>query len=803
MQAALRWLPRRRRSLSDALAAADLRPVQQRRATPLVWRAAALAWLLCVAVLAAHQWQFWRAGRLDTDVLALLPQAEQAPEVARASRLLAERVSRQIVVLVGAPDWPAARQAAQQWREALAGSGVPLHPATDGTAASADSLLAFYQPWRDRLLTPAQREHLHSAGGAALVQSALALLHQPGGAGRLQQWTADPLGLWPDWLAARGGQSRARPRDGELWVAGEDREWVLLSYRIAGSPFSMNGDALYGPALQAALRAAQQGVPEARMLAAGLPLHAEAAAVQASREVGTIGWGSLAAVLLLAWLAFRALTPIALTALSLVIGVAAATSVTAWVFGEVHLLTLVFGASLVGVAEDYGIHYFAARQGRPWAAPRPLLHSLLPGLLLALATSVLAYLALGLAPFPGLRQMAVFSASGLVGAFLTVLCWFPLLDRGPVRSSRFSAAISGGLARWPRAALSRKLWLAAAAGALFCGAGLWQLKASDDLRNWQSSPPDILRAQAQLGRLLGVPSVAQFYLVRGDSPQQVLEREEALKRRLDPWVARGGLGGYAAVSDWLPSLRQQEADAQLTARAESRVLAGVNAALGEALVRPAVHSLPLTPEQWLAQPAFAAAQGLWLGESGGQWRTVVMLHGLHDPALVPGLATLAQGLDGVRWVDKAAEVSSLLGRYRWAMAALLLAGHVAVFAALWARYRGAAWRAWVPTAAASLLTLACLGWLGEPFQLANVLALLLLLGIGVDYGIFLMEHAGDGAAWLAVVLGAASTWLAFGLLALSATPALHAFGLTLLLGIALVWAASPWLRPAARAEVPQ
>jgi len=43
------------------------------------------------------------------------------------------------------------------------------------------------------------------------------------------------------------------------------------------------------------------------------------------------------------------------------------------------------------------------------------------------------------------------------------------------------------------------------------------------------------------------------------------------------------------------------------------------------------------------------------------------------------------------------------------------------------------------------------------------------------------------------VLGFA-LWLAFGLLALSSTPALHAFGLTLLVGIALVWAASAWLR---------
>ncbi|MCW8225660.1 hypothetical protein D8B32_23220, partial [Verminephrobacter eiseniae] len=73
---------------------------------------------------------------------------------------------------------------------------------------------------------------------------------------------------------------------------------------------------------------------------------------------------------------------------------------------------------------------------------------------------------------------------------------------------------------------------------------------------------------------------------------------------------------------------------------------------------------------------------------------------------------------------------------------------------------------------------------------------MLLLGMGVDYGIFLLEHQAkeQGHAWLAVLLGALSTGLSFGLLALSSTPALHAFGLTLLLGLALVCLLAPLFR---------
>jgi predicted exporter len=775
--------------LNEALAA--VRPLTTARSGGVL----ALTWLLVVLAIALHQWHFWHQGRLDTDVLALLPEDEQAPEVAQATRVLAERASRQVVVMVGAHEWQQARRAAAAWRGALQQAGAPLQALPAPDAAGLSVALDFYRPWRDRLLTPAQRQRLEGAAPASLVPAALAALYQPGAGLRLSDWAADPLGLWPAWWQARAGETRARPRDGELSVSADGTEWVVMPFETTGAAFALDGNARHGDALRAAANAARGAVPGAQVLAAGIPLHAEAAAVQANREINTIGWGSLAAVLLLVWLAFRSLRPMLLVGLSLLVGTAAALSVTAAVFGSVHLITLVFGASLVGVAEDYGIHWFASRQGQPGVAPRSLMRQLLPGLALALATSVLAYLALGLAPFPGLRQMALFSASGLVAAFLTVLCWFPWLDRSRVPLTRFSSWLGGTLARWPRLGLSRRhAGLYAAVGAA-CVAGLWLLKTNDDVRQLQASPAALVQGQRDVGRLLGETGPVQFYLVRGSSAEQVLAREELLKNRLEPLVAEGALLGWRAVSDWVPSLERQQADAALTARAETQVLAGVNAALGENLQRPAFSAAGLTPERWLADPVSAPLRPVWLGEaSPGMHASVVMLRGLHGSAQLPRLAAAAQGLEGVRWVDKTSDISSLLGRYRVSMGWLLLLGHAAVLLALAWRYGRSAWRAWLPTVIASIVTLAALGALQQPLQLFNVLALALLLGVGVDYGVFLLEHRGDGAAWVAVALGAASTWLAFGLLALSATPALRAFGLTLLIGLALVGVLAPALR---------
>jgi len=163
---------------------------------------------------------------------------------------------------------------------------------------------------------------------------------------------------------------------------------------------------------------------------------------------------------------------------------------------------------------------------------------------------------------------------------------------------------------------------------------------------------------------------------------------------------------------------------------------------------------------------------------------------------LPLLQHAGSGLDGVQWVDKVGEISSVLGRYRKYMGWVVLLSYFAVYGLLYPRYRSRTWRVLAPTALASMATLALLGMAGQNLQLFHVLALMLLLGVGVDYGIFLHEHPSrrDAIAWLAVGLSALSTLLSFGLLSLSKTPALQAFGLTMLIGTITVWLIVPCFR---------
>ena len=763
----------------------------------------AAAWGLAVLALAVGLWQFLRAPALDTDVLALLPTEQRDARIAQAAEAVAGQGTGELLFLLRSSDAAAARQAAAVLRGVLHERHLPLEELV--AALPAAGALDVLRPWQRGLVAEALREPLRSRPAEDWAEAALARLYSPlafaPGPGVLE----DPLGLASAWWQARArGLSFTQGEWQRSFADGS--EAVLLRFRHAGGAFRVDGGSpLAGAVAEARERiAALDGAPVA-LLAAGVPLIAEAAAAQAAAEMNTIGLGSLLAVVLLVALCFRSPLPVLLVGSSLLVGVGAALVVTGWVFGEVHVLTLVFGASLVGVAEDYGIHYFAARQGDPARPGIAQLDHLLPGLLLALATSVLAYAAIGLAPFPGLRQMALFSAVGLLAAFLTVACWFPLWPKRAPAPSGLSRRVSQSLAAWPRLGgggwASRRFAPALLLGTLAIAiAGLLQLRADDQLRALQGVPAGMLEEQQALARLLDLPSPAQFFLVEATDTEALLQREEALIEGLRRLRHEGLLSGWQALAEAVPSAQRQREDREVVAALESAVRQRLGEALGQPLPAPAADAADgpeaaLGLHDWLASPLSQAERPLWLGEQEGRVASLVRVSGI-GPESLPALAALAG--EGVRWVDRSAEYSELLARYRVQIQGWLALGVAGVALLLWLRFGRRAWRALLPTLLAGALALGVQGLLGEPLQLFNVLALMLLLGVGIDYGIFLLEHQDDGASWLAVSLGAASTLLAFGLLALSQTPALHGFGLTMLVGVGAVWALSPLFRPPPR-----
>jgi len=754
----------------------------------------AWVWGVIVSLLLAHNAYLLVSERLvpDTDILALLPVQERDPVLQQAVTQVVASTQQRLIVLVGADDWAQASRAADAYRAVLIPHAELLR--LDERANQWQKDLMLFRQHRLILLSPGDEIALRREPESYWIDSALSKLYSPFGA-KPAAWQDDPFGLFNAWMQARVGETPVRPRAGRLFVGDGRRQYVVMPFTLAAPAFSLSAQDALMPLLERARQAARAATPQAEILAAGVILYAAAAGAQAQREVSIIGAGSMLGIAALIWLTFRSLKPILWIMLSIGVGCLGALSLCWLLFERIHLLTLVFGASLIGGAQDYGSYFLCNRltaEGQSLDS-RQLLRRLLPALVLALVTTVVGYLALALTPFPGLRQMAVFSALGLIFAWLTVVFWFPALVGSVVMKSGPAVRwLSGSSWRWPSLRGPRPiLWaMGLLAVAVF---GLSRLGVRDDIRLLQNAPRDLLDDQLKLSRLLAVPAPAQFYLLRGPTAEDLLQREEALTERLDALVEKEIISGYLAMSNWVPSLRTQAARHSLI----EKKLLNENGALvtlarrigaddqwvGSTRDRLRASAAPLTPSEFLETSAGESARHLWLGQVDGGYASIVALRGVGE-ANLPLLRRAGSGLDGAQWVDTVEEISSVLGRYRKYMGWVIVLSYFAVYVLLYSRYGRAAWRVLAPIALASVATLAWLGLAGQGLQLFHVLALMLLLGVGVDYGIFFQDHPGrsDPVGWLAVALSALSTLLSFGLLSLSKTPALQAFGLTILIG---------------------
>ncbi|MGZ5819728.1 MAG: MMPL family transporter, partial [Burkholderiaceae bacterium] len=460
----------------------------------------AIIWALVVGILLAHNAYLWAAKKIvpDTNILALLPVQERDPVLQESFTHMVDSAQQRLIVLVGADDWEQAGRAADAYSAVLKPHADLLKFSDAASDQSQTDWLKLFQQHRFALVSEQDDLALRAPASVqskqAWIDTALSKLYSPFAGPKLGSFQDDPFGLFSGWVQARAQETPVRPRDGRLYVADGQRQYVVLPITLQVPAFAMNAQETVMPLLKQARQAALQAVPKSEVIAAGAILHAAAAGGQATREVSTIGIGSLIGIVLLMWFTFHSIKPIALILLSIGIGCVGALSISWLLFDRIHLLTLVFGASLIGVAQDYGIYFLCNRLGVDATMDSSeLLKRLMPGLLLTLITTVIGYAGLALTPFPGLQQMAVFSILGLIFAWLTVIFWFPwLVSSKTLKDVRVAHLYGVSLLRWPLARLDRRTVVAAILFLAFAAFGLSRLGVNDDIRLLQSSPKDLI-----------------------------------------------------------------------------------------------------------------------------------------------------------------------------------------------------------------------------------------------------------------------------------------------------------------------
>ncbi len=721
---------------------------------------------------------------LQTDLRALLPEEKAwTPVQLQADKIQENRNSQQVIALIGQPDPNQAEKTLEAitalWQQSQLFGVVESRVQPDLSKLKQD-----IKELRLALLPLSIREQLSQQPVQYFQQYAEDLIN-PFNHQNLLSLPEDWLGLGRFVLNMTQGLGRIQwnSSNGLLYIEENGITWYVLRAELKqGSLIDPNEQILGLMAESEQLASTQQ----AQWYATGASLFAANAKLQAQQESMLMTILGISLTLLLLLSVFRSLRALWLF-LPIILGMCVGIIATIFTFGHIHILTLVVGTSLVGVLVDFPLHWLVSSfQGRQWQG-QSAMSRLQFSFLISLIITLLGYILLGFTPLPVLQQTAVFSSAALIFAMLTTLLYLPIL-------------IPNALAKMPLSAhrlqsvFKRKtlIFTTALLGmiALF---GIVQSQWRDDIRQWVALPDSLLNQAKQIAKLTDIDLGTQYFLVVAENDDQLLHRNHLLSEQLQKLLIQGKIQRFQSLSQWIMDNQQQQHFIQQLATISSenyQILQqiGIPLEIISEEIKILKNSTVLSLQAALNTELGRAWQGLYLGQlNTHQVASIVKVSGIQDLDLLANLADNQQ----IFWQDKPSHLNQLFEQTRNQTAWLKLLSFVLAGFMLWRLFglkQGIILLA-IPLIAI-LLTIGILGWIGLPISLFAMFGLLLVSAIGIDYTAF-MKTAQEPLLIknLAVLLAACTTLISFILLALSSTPAVASFGLSVSIGVGI----SAWL----------
>lgn len=739
------------------------------------WPAVA-AWLaflaLCIATLIP--------ARMTADLGAFLPTEPDAEQKVAAEQLHRGAASRLLLVSIARADGePTSEAEVEHLVERLEQSGLfrlVTHRPDPALLPERDQLMGHRY-----LLSDGWDPRDFQAEQLRLRFETLVRELRRGGAIVDEQLLArDPTGelshLLEQWLGGGG-----RETDGSGWRAREGRALLVAQADAPSDDLDRQAQAI-----ERIQSEASASTPRLHADITGPPAIAVATRETIRAEATRLTILASAAALAILLLTLQSARAIAIAALPITSAVLAGAAAVHMVFGSIHGITLAFGATLLGVTLDYPLHHlWRARHLPGTEAARAIRRPLLVG---ALSTA-LGFTALALADARGLQQLALFSIAGLATAAattswvlpaLTQRSWQPLLNLPQIKLPRIPRRITTGLA-----------WVLLAAGII---AALTTMRFETDLSALSPVPEELKQQDNALRAELGLSDPRHLVAVHSQERETALQASETVASHLAEQIEQGRLERYDAITRVLPSAATQtrraealpekkelqeaitKATADLPLRAEGLTPFVEDVAKSRQLDPLALEDLPPGPlRDWLE--AHLHHHG------DGSWSALLYLGGVDSPA------ELADSLPAGRLIDLQQQANELATTYQHQAALHLGLGTALIALVLLLgtlSVRHGLQVLWIAGAAVGG-TVGLLTGLGVTFSIFHTIALLLVIGLSIDYGLF--AHAGDQheRSLASVTVCAASSVAAFVILATAEIPLLQAIGMTVACGAALAW----------------
>lgn len=712
---------------------------------------------------------------IESNIFALLPETHQDEQLQHVQRYVSDHLNQKVFVVLDAQTDQQLERATDLLKASVAKSRLfePIESQLDPEKFAH----TLYQH-RAGLLSLADQQLLQQQDYQALTEQSMLQLMSPGLPITAELLQQDPLLLFPRYAAQLSTLHRnpeIQLEHGFATIRDDQGLSRLVVLTLNSSPYNIAYQEKTSAFIQALNR--QFEAVQVKPHWTGTLLFAQFGTTSAKNEISTIGLGSTIGILLLVWFGFRSFRPMLTEMIAVATGCLVAFATTFWWFGEIHLMTMVFGASLIGVCVDFSFYFMAMQSQHRNVDGFAVLKPLLPSLFVGLMTTLLAYVVLSFTPFPGFKQIAVFSMVGLTGAWITSILLLPRLKALNAEPAIQTLRFIGRARDYVQNRKSLRNGLIIFIGLLTCSS-LLLLKPNDDIRNLQSMDQGLKQEDDYIRQRFMQQQGSEYFVVHGKDAQELQHREQQLISQLSQLQATSQIDSFQALGQWVIPLEQQQRNVAQLQQIPKRVLDQYADAMQLNMDdidrwQRQLSQQPLLTEQVLEQHPLAFLQR-------SPTERLIILQGIHDLEAVQQLSN-----DQVQLLRPVSELSLLFKQHREHAQGLLLMALFILAVGLGLLYgKKSILPLILPVSLALLSTFAVQAWLGVEINLFSIMGTFLIIGIGVDYAIFYRHgHDHPQVVGMALFLCMMSTLFGFGLLSFSQTYAIHCFGLTVLLGV--------------------
>ena len=746
-----------------------------------------------------------------TSLFDILPPDSGLHEVQSADAKLTARTGRAVTILVKADSFELAKDAAEKFYNSYADeAGLLDSELFDSLSLFVDSdsvaeITAWLHENRFVLLDDEARSLLDGGEGFQIAEDALASVYGAFNFSDLSYLEEDPFLLSERSLKKflDGGavaSTNMALRDDVLACEKDGEVYVLIRGTVSEKGASLTGKKSAVKSIYSAAEDLQRNFSddgkEVDFIFSGVPFHSYENAASAQRQISVISTVALILIFAVFLLIFRSLVPAVVSALAVAFSCAVGFVSVLLFFRGIHVLTFVFGTTLIGTCLDYSIHFFVNWKGNlSCGSGEGVRRHIFRGVTLGFASTEICFAALFFAPFPLLKQVSVFLFTGLAASWLSVVALYPLLKMPVAKRIPVNLMISKPCSK----KLIRAVPLLLAVFSLIViFINRKDFRVHNNIQELYSMSQKMLHNEMLSAKILNTGSSGWYFIVKADSEEELLQKDEEISNCIEETISHLGAGNFLSVSQFVPSEKTQ-VQSFYAAKNLMPLASGQYEALGfsdssggnyaqtyeenffareKHFVHPTDSNLPAAIRD--------AVSSLWIGEIDGAFYSCVLPLHISDPKTQLAFRNYAGAHEGIFFVNKVKDISAQLDVLSKTMLGMLALAFVAVIVILLFCYkpRQVLKIALVPVLV-MIVTTSVLILAKIHISFFPITALVLVFGLGLDYIIYAVEGSGEDSklTGFAILLSFVTTALSFGALAFSNFPPVHTLGLTVFVGL--------------------